>query len=69
MFFIRAIEEFVRRCPQHANFKRPVDSHAGLHIAAIKNRFDVVSFLAQMVFEWGGGGGGGGGVLCMYNTS
>jgi len=48
-FFTRAIEEFVRRYPQHANFKRPVDNHVALHIAAVNNRFDVVSFLAQMV--------------------
>ena len=48
-FFIRAIEEFIRRYPQHANFKRPVDSHVALHVAAVNNRFDVVSFLAQTV--------------------
>ena len=45
----RAIEEFLRRNPQHVNLRRPVDGHVALHIAAVHNRFDVVSFLAQMV--------------------
>ena len=49
LFFSRAIEACLRRNPQHVNFRRPLDGHVALHIAAANNRFDVASFLAQMV--------------------
>ena len=48
-FMCSAMEEFMTRFPQYADFKRMEDENTALHIAASNDKLEVLKYLCSLV--------------------